>query len=106
NYGPAVKVAAPGDGLISTYPAGLYAGIAGTSFSAAMVSGQAALVRSKSTAPAGDIVRRILNTTEPIGALNPGFALGAGRIDAREGLRKGWGGHADGSASCRMLSER
>src|SRR5262245_31009087 len=88
NYGPAVKVAAPGDGLISTYPAGLYAGIAGTSFSAAMVSGQAALVRSKSTAPAGDIVRRILNTTEPIGALNPGFALGAGRIDARDALRK------------------
>jgi len=88
NYGPAVKVAAPGDSLISTYPAGLYAGIAGTSFAAAMVSGQAALVRSKSTAPAADIVRRILSTSEPIAALNPGFALGAGRIDARDALRR------------------
>ncbi len=49
NYGTAVKVAAPGDALISTYPAGLYAGIGGTFFAAAVVSAEAALVRSKST---------------------------------------------------------
>ncbi|HYR85559.1 MAG TPA: S8 family serine peptidase, partial [Terriglobia bacterium] len=40
NYGAAVKVAAPGDSLISTYPAGLYAGIGGTSFAAAVVSAE------------------------------------------------------------------
>jgi subtilisin family serine protease len=88
NHGSAVKVAAPGDGLISTYPAGLYAGIGGTSFAAAMVSGEAALVRSKSTAPAADIVRKILNTSEPISTINPGMMLGAGRINARDALRR------------------
>jgi len=88
NYGSAVKVAAPGDGLISTYPAGLYAGIGGTSFAAAVVSAEAALIRSKSTAPAADIVRRILDTAESIADLNPGMYLGAGRINARDSLRR------------------
>ena len=88
NYGTAVKVAAPGDDLISTYPAGLYAGIGGTSFAAAVVSAEAALVRSKSTAPADDSVRRILDTAESIAYLNPGMYLGAGRINARDSLRR------------------
>ncbi len=83
NYGTAVKVAAPGDALMSTYPAGLYAGIGGTSFAAAVVSAEAALVRSKSTAPAADSVRRMLDTAESIAYLNLGMYLGAGRINAR-----------------------
>jgi len=76
NYGTAVKVAAPGDALISTYPAGLYAGIGGTSFAAGVVSAEAALVRSKSTAPAADSVRRMLDTAESIAYLNLGMYLG------------------------------
>jgi subtilisin family serine protease len=44
NYGPDVWVAAPGEGIISTYPYGTYSAGWGTSFSAPFVSGTAALL--------------------------------------------------------------
>jgi subtilisin family serine protease len=45
NYGtPMVWVAAPGEGIVTTYPFGTYAASWGTSFSAPFVSGTAALV--------------------------------------------------------------
>ncbi len=44
NYGPDVWVAAPGEGIISTYPWGTYSAGWGTSFSAPFVSGTAALL--------------------------------------------------------------
>ena len=48
NYGPDVWVAAPGEGIISTYPYGTYSAGWGTSFSAPFVSGTAALLVSVS----------------------------------------------------------
>ncbi len=46
NYGPAVAhIAAPGEGIVTTYPGGNYAVVSGTSFSAPMVSAGAALLR-------------------------------------------------------------
>src|SRR3989442_13078740 len=39
-----VKLAAPGEGIITTYPGGHYAAVWGTSFSAAFVSAGAALL--------------------------------------------------------------
>ncbi len=44
NYGADVWVAAPGEGIISTYPMGTYAAGWGTSFSAPFVTGTAGLV--------------------------------------------------------------
>jgi subtilisin family serine protease len=45
DYGDAVvKLAAPGETLITTYPGGHYAAVAGTSFSAALVSGAVTLM--------------------------------------------------------------
>ncbi|MGA6983987.1 MAG: S8 family serine peptidase [Candidatus Sulfotelmatobacter sp.] len=46
NYGSDVWVAAPGEGIISTYPYGTYSAGWGTSFSAPFVSGAAALLVS------------------------------------------------------------
>ena len=44
NYGDDVRLAAPGEALITTYPGNNYAGVWGTSFSTALVSGAAALL--------------------------------------------------------------
>ncbi len=45
NYGVrSVRTSAPGEGLITTYPGNNYAGVWGTSFSTALVSGAAALI--------------------------------------------------------------
>ena len=44
NYGSDVWVVAPGEGVTTTYPYGTYAAGWGTSFSAPMVSGTAALL--------------------------------------------------------------
>ena len=54
NYGSAlVELAAPGSGVISTYPGGAYGAGWGTSFSAPLVAGAAALIRHLH--PGGDI---------------------------------------------------
>ena len=44
NFGRTVSIAAPGENLITTYPGNNYAGVSGTSFSAALISGGVALL--------------------------------------------------------------
>jgi subtilisin family serine protease len=76
NYGPAVWVAAPGEAIISTYPYGSYSASWGTSFSAPMVAGTAALLLDGSTRPTPD------QAAEAIGhAYWVSNELGHGRLD-------------------------
>lgn len=44
NFGDAVRLAAPGEALVTTYPGNNYAAVWGTSFSAALVSGASAVI--------------------------------------------------------------
>jgi subtilisin family serine protease len=83
-------VAAPGgasdgnqlDDVVSTYPGNMYATIAGTSMSAAHVSGEVALLRAKGYSR-DDAVQRVLATAVPCDG------CGAGRIDAAAAVGAG-----------------
>jgi subtilisin family serine protease len=61
NFGTnAVFIAAPGEAVISTYPSSNYAGGWGTSFSAPLIAGEAALVlQAKPTYKPGDVANAI-----------------------------------------------
>jgi subtilisin family serine protease len=85
NYGPSVSLAAPGIDIYSTFIGGTYATWSGTSFSAALVSGQTALLlsvdpslRPQETTPF--IVDTSANE-------DPSHDLGAGEIDLRDSAR-------------------
>jgi subtilisin family serine protease len=76
SYGPAVWVAAPGEAIISTYPYGSYSASWGTSFSAPMVAGAAALLLDSGARPSPD------QAAEAIGyAYWISNELGHGRLD-------------------------
>ncbi|HET9363617.1 MAG TPA: S8 family serine peptidase [Candidatus Angelobacter sp.] len=76
NFGSGVVTfAAPGEGVITTYPAGNYAAGWGTSFSAPMVAGSAALVlQARPAAKPGDIVNALSKTKQI-------SDMGYGRVD-------------------------
>jgi len=83
NYGPAVDVAAPGVNIISCYPGGYYAVLSGTSFSAPIVAGEAALLLSqKPFARVEDPIERSAVS------LNPQYGLGAGRVNLYKALQE------------------
>jgi subtilisin family serine protease len=86
NYGGYVFVDAPGKHIISAVPGGGYAMSDGTSFSAPMVAGMAALIRSLRY---GDTAADIAQSTVPIDAVNPEYSgdLGHGRVDLLPAVR-------------------
>jgi subtilisin family serine protease len=82
NYGDQIVwVAAPGEGVITTYPFGLYAAGWGTSFSCPMVSGTASLIlnlqhnASQNQAAFAVTHAKFINTTMGFGRLNTNWAL-------------------------------
>jgi subtilisin family serine protease len=76
NYGSGVCVAAPGEGIVTTYPFGTYSADWGTSFSAPFVSGGASLVLSvNSTISPASAAQAIAHAKQ----LTPD--LGSGRLD-------------------------
>jgi subtilisin family serine protease len=86
NFGSSIFVDAPGVNIISAYPGGYYAIASGTSFSAPLVSAEAALIRALRK---GDAERAVSKGTVSIDSLNPGYQheLGFGRIDMVRALQ-------------------
>jgi subtilisin family serine protease len=76
SYGPAIWVAAPGEAIISTYPFGSYSASWGTSFSAPMVAGTAALLLGGSARPSPDQAAEAIGHARWISS-----ELGHGRLD-------------------------
>jgi subtilisin family serine protease len=81
NFGSGVVIfAAPGEGIVTTFPGGNYAAGWGTSFSAPMVAGAASLVlQARPASKPGDI-QNGLSKTKQIGD------MGYGRIDLYQSL--------------------
>lgn len=89
NYKSEVDVSAPGVNLYSTYWDGTWTWGTGTSFSAALVTGEAALIRA--AYPKLDVPKvrdRIKTRSVNINALNPLYKdkMGKGRIDMYQAL--------------------
>jgi subtilisin family serine protease len=86
NFGDYVFVDAPGTHIISATPGGGYGIASGTSFSAPMVAGMAALIRSLRY---NDTAAVIAQSTVRIDANNPKYSgkLGYGRVDIRRAVR-------------------
>ncbi|WP_051708676.1 type VII secretion-associated serine protease mycosin [Micromonospora parva] len=80
--GPEAVVAAPGDGILNIGPDHGYGWGDGTSDSAAIVSGVAALVRSKyPDLSAANVINRIIQTARDAGPAGRDPQYGFGRID-------------------------
>jgi subtilisin family serine protease len=89
NYGEWISLAAPGLNLVSTTPGGGFGLASGTSLSAPLVAGTAALVRALCPlASPKTAVTHVLSRGLPIDALNPGYEglLGAGSVHAGRAL--------------------
>jgi subtilisin family serine protease len=85
NYGDSlVSLAAPGEAIITTYPGGGYAGAWGTSFSAPMVAGAAALLLQIDPTLTFSDAASLLGKADPM----PLSGLGRGRLNLSNALKK------------------
>ena len=87
NIGPHVAVAAPGVDILLPAPDSDYQLISGTSFSAAYVSGVAALMLQRAPELTPDGVRKILqDTAKDLGPTGKDPEFGAGLVDAYQAI--------------------
>jgi hypothetical protein len=89
NYGPdLVQIAAPGEGLITTYPGKHYAQVWGTSFSAALLSGTASVLLQQANnnvsnqLQVGDVQRALTHAA----TCGTNGSLGAGCVDLNQAV--------------------
>jgi subtilisin family serine protease len=80
-----VTLAAPGEGIITPYPGGTYAGAYGTSFAAPLVAGAAALVHEMNPSATPDQVRSAIVNAKRL----PREDVNYGRLDLRRALAGG-----------------
>ena len=78
-----VELAAPGTGVISAYPGGLFGAGWGTSFAAPLVSGSLALIEAAHPEPDAPAVHRQVNALNQGSVALPGLngEIGSGRLD-------------------------
>jgi serine protease len=103
NQGSYVDVAAPGSGIISTYPTALgmsYASMNGTSMASPHVAAVAALIRAHRPALTPDQVQAAMEgSAVDLGTAGKDIDYGHGRIDAVAALSAAGGGTASPSPS-------
>jgi subtilisin family serine protease len=78
DYGPNVNIAAPGVGVISTFPFNHYAIQDGTSFSTALVSGAAAILKGMGAKNVSEVTVNLDKSADPVTSPVP---FGFGRLD-------------------------
>lgn len=86
NRGPHVLLGAPGEGIVTLYPGNLYAGAWGTSFSAAFVTGTAALLTKPNAngwvyPNVNQLEVKLEDSADALAATST-ETLGSGRLDA------------------------
>lgn len=92
NYGSYVRICAPGENILTTHMGGSYAGWSGTSLSAPIVSGAAALVAAlRPEFSSADIVNALLQGADDLGATGRDDFYGYGRLNVSRSLQIAWG---------------
>lgn len=87
NFGKTIDIAAPGTGVYSILPGNSFGGMDGTSMSAPIVSGAAALVKAQEPKLSNsDIMSRLMLTAKDLGSQGKDVYYGHGRLDVNRSL--------------------
>lgn len=85
NYGPWIKISAPGSSILSTFLNGEYGNLSGTSMASPMVAGLLGLMKSLNpTMPNNALIQCLYNSADPLQGF--GGQLGSGRINALKAM--------------------
>jgi thermitase len=106
NFGPWVKVAAPGTQIASTYPGGRYVYMSGTSMATPYVAGEVAAIRAQNPGLAAEQVNSaVLSNVDPYNPyVGRTIASGAGRINVYRALQAAGVGTPPAPANAALVS--